>query len=209
MPLEGEFFSLREQRECRLSFSCSNHPSIGAPKSPHIAPATRSDASTTDELSTTLPLLNSSFTEVFHYWTAPVLKYCFPGLLLCSSVPVLNCCFTEVFLCWTVPLLNCCFTELSLFWSIPVLNYFFTVLLLYSTMPLVLQFSKLRDSEVSQPELPLRLLQISFESNSSKSMEGHIGKWWKWPLPGPACHDIFINSAGWDPSWGGSAHVLA
>ena len=169
MPLEGEFFSLREQRECRLSFSCSNHPSIGAPKSPHIAPATRSDASTTDELSTTVPLLNSSFTEVFHYWTAPVLKYCFPGLLLCSSVPVLNCCFTEVFLCWTVPLLNCCFTELSLFWSIPVLNYFFTVLLLYSTMPLVCSFktpwlgsfSPWTSFEASTDLLWVQLIQIN------------------------------------------------
>ena len=164
MPLEGEFFSLREQRECRLSFSCSNHPSIGAPKSPHIAPATRSDASTTDELSTTLPLLNSSFTEVFHYWTAQVLKYCFPGLLLCSSVPVLNCCFTEVFLCWTVPYWTAALLNCPLFWSIPVLNYFFTVLLLYSTMPLVCSFKTPWLGSFST-WTSFEALQISFESN--------------------------------------------
>jgi len=124
---------------------------------------------------------------VFLYSTVALLKYSFVELFLYWTAALLNCSFSEVFLYSTISLLYCCFTRLCLYFAV----------------------LKLRDSEVSQPELPLRLLQISFESNSSKSMEGHMGKWRKWPLPGPACHDIFINSAGWDPSWGGSAHVLA
>lgn len=208
MPFDGEFFSLREQRDCGFVvfmlessfYWCSKIPKYCACHEKwrfHNAWTVHDTSFTKMFLYWSIPSLNRSGTEVLLSWTAPLLKCSCTQLLLYWNS------FAELFLYWTAALLNCSFSEVFLYSTISLLYCCFTRLCLYFAV------LKLHDSEVSQPELPLRLLQIYFESNSSKSMEGHMGKWRKWPLPGPACHDIFINSAGWDPSWGGSAHVLA
>ena len=78
-------------------------------------------------------------TELLLFWTVTLLNCYFTELLLYWTVTLLNC-------DWTVTWLSCYFSELLLYWTATLLNCYFTGFF---------AVVNLRNSEVSQPKLPL------------------------------------------------------